>query len=337
MEKSIFTESNNKVRLVLTYISLIALAILLIYLNLCMGSSKISLFDIKDSTQWVIIHDIRLPRLIATAILGGALALSGYLLQTFFSNPLAGPYVLGISSGAKLFVAILMVVSLQNGFLYSSNLCIAAAFLGSMLSMLFVIIVSYKTKNMAILIVCGVMIGYICSAITEFFITFAADQNIVNLHSWSVGSFGGISWANIRIIIPVITICLSAALLMSKGIAMYEYGEEYAKSAGMNIIVFRIAIVTLSSLLSATVTAFAGPVSFVGIAIPRLIKLLFKSSKPVIMITGSFLGGMIACLFADLFARMAFAPTELSISTVTAIFLAPVVIAMLISRRSRNA
>ena len=183
------------------------------------------------------------------------------------------------------------------------------------------------------LVICGVMVGYICSAATDFAVTFADDANIVNLHNWSMGSFSGMSWENIRVMAAVITVSLVLVFLMAKPISAYQMGEVYAQNMGVDIRRFRLALVLLSSILSACVTAFAGPVSFVGIAVPHLAKSLFKTAKPILMIPGCFLGGAVFCLFCDLIARTAFAPTEVSISSVTAVFGAPVVIYMMVRGR----
>ncbi len=279
---------------------------------------------------------IRFPRALAAMILGGGLALSGYLLQTFFHNPIAGPFVLGISSGAKLIVALFMVWCLANSMLVNSWGMIAAAFIGSMISMGFVLLLSKAVDRMSILIVGGVMIGYICNAITEFVVTFADDSNIVNLHNWSQGSFSGITWNNVAVMAVVIVAATFCVFLMSKPISAYQMGEAYAANMGVNIRLFRAALVLLSSVLSACVTAFAGPISFVGIAVPHLVKSLFRTAKPLVMIPACFLGGAAFCLFCDLLARVLFAPTELSISTVTAVFGAPVVIYIMIHRGRRT-
>lgn len=280
-----------------------------------------------------IVLQIRLPRALAAVILGGGLALSGYLLQTFFHNPIAGPFILGISSGAKLVVALVMVFFLERALRVSSLLMIAAAFVGAMISMGFVLLMSKVLDQMAMLIVSGVMIGYICTAITDFIVTFADDADIVNLHNWSMGSFSGISWDNVAVMSVVIFVTTVCVFLMSKPISAYQMGEAYARNMGLNIKVFRALLVLFSSVLSACVTAFAGPVSFVGIAVPQLVKNLFRTSKPILMIPASFLGGAIFCLGCDLLARTLFAPTELSISTMTAVFGAPVVIIIMIRRR----
>ena len=309
--------------------------------NIFAGSVSLSASEIwrillggdVDFTQSQIIMKIRLPRLLSALILGGALSLSGYLLQTFFHNPIAGPFVLGISSGAKLIVAFLMIFLLSRSVSIGSGAMILAAFAGSMISMGFVLLVAKKVHNMSMLVISGVMIGYICSAITDFVVTFADDSNIVNLHNWSLGSFSGTSWDNVSVMAVVVFAALFLTFLMSKPISAYQLGEGYAQNMGVNIKAFRIALILLSSILSACVTAFAGPISFVGIAVPHLIKSLMKTSKPLLVIPGCFLGGAVFCLFCDLIARTAFAPTELSISSVTAVFGAPVVIYIMIRRK----
>ena len=286
-----------------------------------------------EQTAYNIVWQIRLPRILAALLLGGALSVSGFLLQTFFGNPIAGPFVLGISSGAKLVVSLVMIFLLSRGIASSSLVMILAAFVGSMISMGFILLVSRKVKRMSMLVICGVMIGYICSAVTDFVVTFADDSNIVNLHNWSLGSFSGTTWGNVQVCTVVVLISLALAFLMSKPMSAYQLGENYAQNMGVNIKAFRISLILLSSVLSATVTAFAGPISFVGIAVPHLIKSLMKTAKPILIIPGCFLGGAVFCLFCDLIARTVFAPTELSISSVTAIFGAPVVIYMMVRKQ----
>ena len=313
-------------------------------LNVCIGSVKISLKDVLaalsgrtlDQTVNTIIWNIRLPRTVAVFILGGALALSGYLLQTFFHNPIAGPFVLGISSGAKMCVALAMVFLLSRSLKASSITLILAAFVGAMICMGFVLLMTRRIDSMAMLIVCGVMIGYICSAITELVVTFASDADIVNLHNWSRGSFSGMTWDNVKVMTVVIAVSFILIFLLSKPLDAYNLGESFAKGMGVNVKALRVFIVLLSSLLSACIVAFAGPISFVGIAAPHLIKKLFNSSKPILLIPASFLGGSLFCLFCDLLARNLFAPTELNISTVTAVFGAPVVIFILLNRKERG-
>lgn len=327
-----------------SFVLLAALVLVLLIWNINAGSVHLPVGEIlriltghgADSTQSHIVWDIRLPRILSAMLLGGALSVSGFLLQTFFANPIAGPFVLGISSGAKLAVSLVMIFLLSQGLLASSLALIAAAFVGAMISMGFILLISNKVKKMSMLVISGVMIGYICSAITDFVVTFADDSNIVNIHNWSLGSFSGLSWENVAVMAAVVGVALILTFLLSKPIGAYQMGEVYAQNMGVNIRAFRVVLILLSSVLSACVTAFAGPISFVGIAVPHLVKSLFRTAKPIVIIPACFLGGAVFCLFCDLIARTVFAPTELSISSVTAVFGAPVVIYMMVSRRTKS-
>ena len=285
MEKNSADSAVRKKRRILAAFLLLAAAMAAgILLNICIGSVSVSLSEIlkilsgqpMGEKQQTIILQLRLPRTILAAVLGGALALSGYLLQTFFHNPIAGPFVLGISSGAKMVVALVMVFFLGRGRTVNSAGMISAAFAGAMLSMGFVLLMSRRIRRMSMLVVSGVMIGYICSAVTELVVTFAQDADIVNLHNWSLGSFSGTTWSSVRAACICVTVIFVLVFLMSKPLSAYQLGESYA--------------------------------------------------EPIWMIPASFLGGSVFCLFCDLLARTLFAPTELSISTVTAVFGAPVVL-----------
>ena len=326
------------------FMALLAALFVITVLNINIGSVPISVGEIigillhkqGDPTLVNIIWKIRLPRILMAALLGGALSLSGFLLQTFFANPIAGPFVLGISSGAKMVVALSMIYFIGAFVAVSSWTLIIAAFVGSLLSVGFILIMSRRLKGMATLLVAGIMIGYICSAITDFVVTFAEDSDIVNLHGWSLGSFSGMSWDNVTTAAILVGVTTLAVFLLSKPIGAYQLGEAYAQSMGVNIRVFRVALILLSSLLSACVTAFAGPISFVGIAVPYLVKRLLNTSKPIVVIPAVFLGGAVFCMGCDLIARTAFAPTELNISTVTSVFGAPVVIGMMLRRNKER-
>ncbi len=254
--------------------------------NLCAGSARMSLTELMgalaqgpdgSSMQASVIWQIRLPRAASAALLGGALAVSGFLLQTFFNNPIA-------------------------------------------------------SRSMAMLIVAGVMVGYVFSAITDFLVTFASDANIVNLHNWALGSFSGASWGEVGVEAAVCALGLAASMALAKPMAAYQLGEGYARSVGVRTNLFRAALIGVSSLLSACVTAFAGPVGFVGIAVPFLARTALGSSKPSRVVPVCFILGAAFCLLCDLVARCAFSPTELNLSTVTAVFGAPVVLALMLGR-----
>ena len=337
-------QSGRQVRIAGAFLLLIMLLLLSLIWSACSGSVSVPIMEFLQELRepklrgmaWTIIWEIRLPRALAALILGGALALSGYLLQTFFHNPIAGPFVLGISSGSKLLVALVMVGFLEWNITINSGMLVAAAFAGALLSMLFVLLVARKMEQMAMLIVGGVMIGYICSAITDFVVTFASDADIVNLHNWSRGSFSGMTWENVAVMAGVTFVSAAAVFLLSKPIGAYQMGETYARSMGVNVAHLRFFMVILSSILSGCVAAFAGPVSFVGIAVPHLIRWLFADTRPLVLIPGCFLGGSVFCLFSDWLARTVFAPTELSISTITAVFGAPVVIFVMMRKHRKS-
>ncbi|MCQ2541428.1 MAG: iron ABC transporter permease [Lachnospiraceae bacterium] len=328
-------------RVLMGFIILALLVLVLFVINIGCGSVSLSWSQIlsvlsrsgMSDKAYMIVWNIRIPRVIAAFVLGGALAIAGLMLQTFFSNPIAGPYVLGISSGAKLVVALTMIFFLGRGITLSSGALIVAAFIGSLICMGFILLVSSRVRRMSLLVICGVMLGYICTAITDFVVAFADDSDIVNLHNWSMGSFSGITWNNVSVMIVVVGVALVLSMFLAKPMDAYRLGEEYASNLGVNVKLFRVMLILISSILAATVTAFAGPVSFVGIAVPHLMKRLFGYSKPIIMVPACFMGGAVFCLFSDLVARTIFAPTEISISSVTAILGAPIVIMMLIGRK----
>ena len=315
----------------LAYLVLTVLVVIFAVLGVMLGTAAPD-----DPSFYLIILNIRLPRMLAALVLGGALAVAGYLLQVFFGNPIAGPFVLGISNGAKLMTALAFILIVSRGTHLSSLGLVAASFIGAGGVTLAVLAISRHTNRMSVLVLAGVMIGYICTAITDFLITFADDHNIVNLHNWAMGSFSGMNMQGVILSAVLVFLGMIGCVVLMKPTGAYLTGEEYARSVGVNIRVFRLMLILVSSLLSATVTAFAGPISFVGVAVPHLMRRLFGTTSPEHMIPACFLGGAVFCLFSDLVARLAFSPTELAISSVTAIFGAPVVIAVLLGKRSEH-
>ena len=259
----------------------------------------------EASSDSKIIFSIRMPRMLLAAILGGALSVSGFLLQTFFRNPIAGPFVLGISSGAKMVVGITTILLTPYLRTINSLVLILSAFVGSLLIVSMVLLFSQRVRNMSMLLVIGIMVGSICGA----------NWSGVTTAAWLCLGGTVLSW------------------LLSKPIAAYALGEGYAQSMGINVKVFRAALIILSSLLSACVTAFAGPISFVGIAVPHISRTLLKTARPILVIPATYLCGAVFCIFCDLIARTAFAPTEMAIGTVTSAFGAPVVIYMMLKRQ----
>lgn len=333
----------NKRKAFILFSLLIIFLIVTILLNISIGSSEIGLKTLFDNiflgkeltkAENNILFKIRLPRIVAAMLFGGALSLSGYLLQTFFRNPIVGPFVLGISSGARLFVSFFTLNAVSWALISNSNLgMFFVSFIGSMLAMMLVLVFAQSVQSQASLIVIGIMIGYIASAGTNFMIAFADDRDIASLHNWSLGSFSGTTWDMIKVSVFIIIPCAILVYLLSKPLEGYLLGENYAKSMGINIKFFRICLILLSSLLSACVTAFAGPVSFVGIAVPHLTKMAARTSNPRILTPAIFLLGASFALISDLLARSLFAPIELNLSTVTSIIGAPIVIYLMVNRR----
>ena len=333
-----------KRRGVIVFIILMLLLAAAFIVNICVGSTDISpagVFHILFSGQGdlkgenIILH-IRLPRALLTMLLGGALATSGFLLQTYFANPIAGPYILGISSGAKMAVAVVLVFIVGSTGSSSGFLLIASAFAGALLSTGFIIMISSRIKNMAALLAAGIMVGYICSSVTDFLIAFADDADIVNLHSWSQGSFSGADMNSVGYSAVIVIAAFVMTMFLSKSLDALRLGETYAGSVGVDVKSCRLLIILISSILSACVTAFAGPVSFIGIAVPFLMRQSLGSSRPVLLIPASFLAGSVFCMFSDLLARVMFAPMEINISAVTSLFGAPIVIFMILRRNKKH-
>lgn len=332
-------------RIGMVFLSFVILLIAAAVWNLRSGSVSIPVRDIvrilsgngdPESTAYSVIRKIRLPRIVLSAVLGGALSLSGFLIQTFFRNPIAGPFVLGISSGAKMFLAV-TTIAVSGLFVdMPVSATVAASFAGSILSLLIVILFTGRVRNMSSLLVIGMMISYICSAVTDLLINFANDSDIINLTHWSMGSFSAASWQSAGISAAIVIPAFFVILAFSKQMEAYSLGEGYAMSLGVDIKGLRVLLVLLTGVLSASVAAFAGPISFVGIAVPHICRMLLRSEKPILMIPASFLGGAVFCLLCDLAARMLFSPTELSISTVTSAVGAPIVIWLMLTRRNRN-
>ena len=329
-------------RIQISFILLLGLCALLLVMNVNTGSVRIAPLDVfrivflragEGGSDYNVVWKIRLPRLIAAAVLGGALSVSGFLLQTFFRNPIAGPYVMGISSGAKMCVGLVTIFMLCNGGSMPFYVTMLAAFVGSMLCTGFVLVMARRIHSMAMLLVVGIMVGNICSAITDFMISFAAESEIANLTSWSLGSFSAISWPDLMATVIVIALAMAAVFMLSKPIGAFALGEGYAQSMGVNVRAMRIRLILMSSLLSACVTALSGPISFIGIAVPHITKKLMNTARPIIIIPGAFLCGAVFCMMCDLIARTAFAPTELAISSVTAVFGAPIVIYLMARRK----
>lgn len=280
-----------------------------------------------------IVWKIRIPRAIA-AILGGAyLATAGLLLQVYFRNPIVGPFILGISSGATVMVSVVMLTTLTVGMtVLSPFMTTVAAFVGAYSVMLIVVTVARRVKSGITLLIVGLMMGYLCSAVTSVLTALAEKEKIKGFVLWQLGSFSGFKWNEIGVMVIVGGLILVWIYFLSKPLNAFLLGESYAASMGVNIRRFRVLILLCACALSGMITSVAGPVAFVGLAVPHMARLIFQTSDNRILIPGACLVGAVVTSLCDLIARMLLSPVELPLSAITAFFGAPVVIGLLLKR-----
>ena len=317
---------------------------LFLTLNVALGSVNIPLSDTvkiifgghsSQSAFDSIVMDIRLPRALGALLSGAALAVAGLLLQVFFRNPIVDPFILGISSGATFMVAIAMMGSYLLGATVVSSLTLSmASFVGAVLVMLVALAVASKVRDIITLLVIGLMTGYVVSALSSFLTAFAQSENIHRFVIWTMGSFSGFRWEYVQWLAIASIPLMIGCYLMSKQLNAFLLGENYARSMGVNVKAFRYLIIFLSCGLAAIVTAFAGPVAFIGLAVPHLARLSLGTSDSRVLIPASILGGAMLISLCDLLARMLFAPVELPVSATTAIFGAHLVIFFLVKGKT---
>ncbi|MDR1318079.1 MAG: iron ABC transporter permease [Treponema sp.] len=310
-----------------------------IILNIGFGSSSISVTDIfrvfagregADSGNALIITRIRMPRTFAAIAGGAALAVAGFLLQTFFNNPVVDPYILGISSGSMFFVALVILGGWTFGFRrVTPALLVLAAFTGALLVMCVLLFVARRIKSVVTLLVIGVMTGFIAGGGTSILSSFAEKERIVNFSRWSMGSFAGLAWPQVRILYAIVIPFCAAALLMAKSLNALNMGESYAQSMGINVKLSRILIILFSSVLTAGTVAFTGPVSFIGLAVPHICRTLFHTTNSRILIPACLICGGLLALSCDFIARNIIAPVEIPLGAVTALGGAPLAVWLL--------
>ncbi len=329
---------------VLIFGLLLTALVLVFLLNIGIGSIKISLPEVDsiiihriqdDSVNSTIVWQIRLPRSISAVLGGSAIAVAGLMFQIFFRNPIVDPYVLGVSSGSTLFMALFLLGGFTMGIsTLLPYFMFLGAFFGALIITAVILLFAYKARSAVTLLVIGLMIGYLCSAATGVLMTFADNEKVKGFMIWSMGSFAGFTWEQVRLLIFLGIPFLLLALAISKPLNAFLLGEDYAKSMGVNIKLFRIFIIMVSSVLTAAVTAFAGPVAFIGMAVPHIARLVLRTSDNRVLIPATILFGGIITAICDLIARTIVAPTELTISSVTSFFGVPIVIWLLLNRRT---
>ncbi|WP_035756165.1 FecCD family ABC transporter permease [Hugenholtzia roseola] len=294
--------------------------------------------------HWTILKDFRLPKAITAVLAGAALSVSGLQMQTFFRNPLAGPFVLGISSGASLGVALLMLFVVGNGIFsaffaqlsdlpYQDWLMVGAAFIGAALVLMLMMLASLRVQNNMALLIVGLMFGSMTSALVSILQYVAEADKIKSYLVWTWGSLGHLTWEKLGILAPLIGIGLCLAWLIHKPLDALLLGEAYAESMGMGIKRTRLAIILINSLLAGCITAFCGPISFIGIAVPHLAKLLLSTSQHRYLIPTVALIGAMLVLGCDIFATFILPEQTLPINIVTALLGAPLVIWVILRKR----
>lgn len=322
-----------------------ALTLVTMLLNLRIGSISYgieplmhALLNPSDKSDLAyIVWNIRLPRTIAAALGGAFLAVSGLLLQVYFRNPIVGPFILGISSGSTVMVSIVMLTSIGLGFSgYAPYLNTIASCIGAYGVTALIVAIAARVRGGATLLIIGLMMGYLCSAVTSILTALAEKETIKGFVLWQMGSFSGFKWSEVWVMVVGGGLMLACTYLLSKPLNALLLGEDYAASMGVNIRRFRLLILLLASSLAGLVTAMAGPVAFIGLAVPHMARLSLGTSDNRVLLPAAALFGALITSLCDLIARMWLSPVELPLSAITAFFGAPIVITLLLKKGMKS-
>jgi len=316
-------------------ILLVVLTAVLFVIDIVTGSVDIPLSDINDPIYSNIIYNFRLPKALTAILTGAAISVAGLVMQTHFQNPLAGPYVLGVSSGASLGVAIFMlaapllpVVVIQSGWGI-----VISAILGALMILAIVLFVSYRTTRPTTLLLVGIMFGQIAGSIVTI-LQNAADPDSLKLFIvWTFGSLSAVTWTFMRAMLPIVVIGLVMVCLMQKQLNALLLGENYARSLGVNIKMVRILIIVAIALLAGATTAFTGPIAFIGIAVPHLVRMAFRTNNHAVTIPGSMLVGASILLVCDICSQLPANGSILPINAISSIIGAPIIIWIILRNR----
>ncbi|THD67466.1 iron ABC transporter permease [Robertkochia marina] len=337
---------NSKQRYTRQFILLGFLFIIALLMNISLGSVHIPFdtvlsallgSDQATETQQYIISSYRMPKAITAILTGAALSLSGLIMQTFFRNPLAGPFVLGISSGASLGVALLLLggSAFATVSVLTSGISLAiAASLGSFIVLLCILVVASRVRDTMALLIIGLMFGSITTAAVSVMSYFARMESLQQYIFWSFGSLGDLSWSQIRIfaVLSILGIILSIAFM--KPLNSLLLGENYAKSLGMNVQRVRFVLILITSILAGSVTAFAGPIAFIGLAVPHLTRQIFRTPDHRVLLPAVLLFGAILMLICDTLSQLPGYEFSLPVNAITSLVGAPVVIWLLVRKKS---
>lgn len=294
-------------------------------------------FNISEQNK-LIIFEFRLPKTISAILVGVALSISGFQMQTVFRNPLAGPYILGISSGASLGVALIIIGTTWfnitiNSFITGNLLIFLSAFIGSSIVLILVLYISKKIKNILTILIFGVLFGYLIGSIVNLLQYFATSNSLKSYIIWTMGSLSNVTIEDSYFFIFIVFIGLSISIYLSKHLNLLMLGDDYAKTSGVNIKKSRILIFLSTSLLAGSVVAFCGPIGFIGITVPHMVKMFFKVSSALKIQLLSVLLGSTIMLFSDIISQFTFANVILPINTVTAFFGIPIIFYIILSKK----
>lgn len=333
------------------FLLMFAAIVVMLLLNISFGSVNISFAYVfqmlsggiaNNNEIWnnIILYS-RLPQSITAILAGSGLAVGGLMMQTLFRNPLAGPSVLGITSGASLGVAFVTMftgswaIAAMNSLGFYTNVVImAGAFIGALLSLFIILALSYKINNNAMLLVAGIMIGYITSAMIDILKSYGLRDNVHSFVLWGLGNFSNVTWEQLYYLMPVVTMGLFFSALLIKPLDMLQLGDNYARNLGLKVHTSRILIILCTGLLTAIITAFCGPIAFLGLAVPHLTKLLFQSTGNKVLIPAVILNGAFIALVCNFISRLPGLETALPVNAVTSLFGAPVVISIILRKRN---
>ena len=323
------------------FIALSLLLLVLALLDTCGGSvwiSPLRLADIANSQSPIanILLHLRLPKMLTAILAGASLSVAGLMMQTLFRNPLAGPYILGVSSGASLGVALVTMLgtlafSPLRLLASSPNSLIAAAIVGSILTMLLVMLFAKRIRSNVTLLIVGMMIGNIAGALVNMIQNFANPDSLKLFIVWTLGSLSGVGWDEIPILTIGITIALIIVLMLIKPLNGLLLGEDYARGLGINVERTRWMMVLASCLLAGSVTAFCGPIAFIGVAVPHIARGIFATSNHRLTVPASALIGANILLICDIVCNLS--TYSLPISTMSALFGAPIILWIVLKRK----
>lgn len=328
----------------LIFIFFIFATITLFVSNLLFGSVNIPLSDIlqtlfsgadSDSVNSVILHSSRFPAAVTALLAGAALSVGGLLMQTLFSNPLADPAILGVSSGAGLGVAFVMLSlggTLASLGLYGHLAVVLAAFLGAALVLLLIIGFSVKVKSNVMLLVIGIMIGYIASSAITMLNFQAESRGVVSFIIWGMGDFTGVNGDNLPYFVIFITLGIIISLLLIKPLNALLLGERYSENLGVNMKRVRVLILLSTGVLTAVVTAFCGPISFIGLAVPHIARLLFRTSSHGVLVPATLIVGSSVALLCNLLTTILFDGSVVPLNVITPFIGAPVIIYVIVNK-----